>query len=139
MRPTAGTVLRGGNGTFPDGHAAVTRGIPTVMAMLGTVALRTRNGLPDPRPTRAAQRIRADPADRRAATRAPRAAPPAPQRGPRQRPADRRALGRGAAADRREGTAERRAPGAPRAGRARRCPADGGRRLRAARRAGGAG
>ena len=40
MRPTAGTVLRGGNGAVPRGHAAVTRGIHTVIGMLGTVALR---------------------------------------------------------------------------------------------------
>ena len=40
MRPTARTVLRGGNGAVPRGHAAVTRGIPTVIGMLGTVALR---------------------------------------------------------------------------------------------------
>ena len=40
MRPTAGTVIRGGNGTVPRGHAAVTRGIHTVIGMLGTVALR---------------------------------------------------------------------------------------------------
>ena len=40
MRPTPGTVIGGGNGTVPRGHAAVTRGIHTVIGMLGTVALR---------------------------------------------------------------------------------------------------
>ena len=40
MRPTAGTLRRGGNGAVPRGHAAVTRGIHTVIGMLGTVALR---------------------------------------------------------------------------------------------------